>query len=69
MIDAVGAAQVVSSFKRQQYIGDEIHVSHVKHVERAGARTVELVEYVTYNAFGRQEDPYRQPGATVDIII
>jgi hypothetical protein len=69
MIDAVGAAQVVSSFKRQQYIGDEIHVSHVKHVERAGAKVVESVEYVTYNAQGRHEDPYKQPGTAVDIII
>mgnify|MGYP000477525951 FL=1 len=69
MIDVVGAAQVVSSFKRHQYVGDQIHVSHVKHVEHAGARTVESIEYVTYNANGRNEDPYRQPGATVDIII
>jgi len=38
-------------------------------VEHAGARTVESIEYVTYNANGRNEDPYRQPGATVDIII
>ena len=35
MIDAVGAAHVVSSFKRQQYVGEDIQVSHVKHVERA----------------------------------
>ena len=69
MIDAVGAAQVVSSFKRQQYVGDDIHVSHVKHVERAGAKVVESVEYVTYNAQGRHEDPYNQPGTAVDIII
>ena len=69
MIDAVGAAQVVSSFKQHQYVGDDIHVSHVKHVEHAGAKVVESVEYVTYNAYGRQEDPYRQPGSTVDIII
>ena len=69
MIDAIGAAQVVSSFNRQQYIGDDIHVSHVKHVERAGAKVVESVEYVTYNAQGRHEDPYKQPGTAVDIII
>tara|TARA_B110000046_G_C12647409_1_gene255199 strand:+ start:120 stop:329 length:210 start_codon:yes stop_codon:yes gene_type:complete len=69
MIDAVGAAEVVSSFKRQQYVGDTIVTSHVKHVDRAGARTVESVEYVTYNAYGRQEDPYKQTGSTVDIII
>ena len=69
MIDAVGAAQVVSSFKRQQYVGDDIHVSHVKHVERAGAKVVESVEYVTYNAQGRHEDPYKQPGTAMDIII
>ena len=69
MIDAIGAAQVVSSFKRQQYIGDDIHVSHVKHVERAGAKIVESIEYVTYNVNGRNEDPYKQPGSIVDIII
>ena len=69
MIDAVGAAQVVSSFKRQQYVGEQIHVSHVKHIERAGARTVESIEYVTYNAHGRNEEPYKQPGTAVDIII
>jgi len=69
MIDSVGAAQVVSSFKRHQYVGDQIHVSHVKHVEHAGARTVESIEYVTYNTNGRNEDPYKQPGSIVDIII
>ena len=69
MINAVGAAQVVSSFKRQQYVGDEIHVSHVKHVERSGTTSVESVKYVTYNAYGRQEDLHRQHGSTVDIII
>jgi|TARA_R110000822_G_scaffold73065_3_gene175661 hypothetical protein len=69
MIDAVGAAQIVSSFKRQQYVGEQIHVSHVKHIERAGARTVESIEYVTYNAHGRNEEPYYAAGSTVDIII
>jgi|TARA_R110002124_G_scaffold35029_3_gene114470 hypothetical protein len=69
MIDAVGAAQIVSSFKRQQYVGEQIHVSHVKHIERAGARTVESIEYVTYNAHGRNEEPYNTAGSTVDIII
>jgi hypothetical protein len=38
-------------------------------VERAGAKVVESVEYVTYNAQGRHEDPYKQPGTAVDIII
>jgi|TARA_B110000977_G_scaffold5921_1_gene8343 hypothetical protein len=69
MIDAVGAAHVVSSFKRQQYIGEDIQVSHIKHVERANSKTVESIDYVMYNSHGRNEHPYNLPGTIVDIII
>ena len=69
MIDAVGAPQVVSNFNRQQYVGDQIRVAHVEHVEHAGATKVETVVYVTYTAQGRNEEPYNPAGSTVDIII
>jgi|TARA_R110000823_G_scaffold252403_1_gene375004 hypothetical protein len=69
MIDTVGAAHVVSSFKRHQYIGEDIQVSHIKHVENANSKTVESIDYVTYNLHGKNEHPYKPPGTIVDIMI
>ena len=69
MIDPISAAHVVSSFKRTQYVGSDIQVSHIKHVETGGAKAVEEIMYTTYNAQGKESEAKYLIGATVDIII
>jgi len=68
MIDPVGAAQVVSSFQTSTYVGNTEVVSHVKHVTKNGATTVEEIKYATYNIHGITE-PYHPVGSTLDITI